>query len=374
MRRGAIRNAVWWLIPLCAWLVDLGFVLFVQPAQPLRDENVFYPAAQAFARAGAFPGLEFIRHYPAPQAPLGLYLAGRLLLLSPRLVTLRLANGLLMGGALLCFSLFAWRRFGQNALLATTLIALNPYFHLVATHFYTDALYFSLVVLIVTRAPGASSWLALALAPLTRQFGVIFAFGEALQALVERQLRPAALALLALLPLAALFLVWHGFAPATPRASIVTSVHSVYGWFFPYVAAYHVAALGCYLLPLTWRISHSRSYWACAVLFGLLYLVAPAHQNFSAELAGSGVETLGLVHRVALLFGPRLSHAALFGLACLGGGLVGEALASPSAAGFSVAAFVLLSAFNFQAWDKYLLDVLPTLLVALCSRSTLTPR
>jgi len=372
MRRGATRQAAWWLIPLCAWLVDLAFVLFVQQSQPVRDENVFYPAARAFAQAGIFPRLEFIRHYPAPQAPLGLYLAGRLLLLSPRLVTLRIANGLLMGGALLCFSRFAWRRFGRNALLATMLLALNPYFHLVATHFYTDALYFSFVVLIVTRVPGAGLWLALA--PLTRQFGVIFAFGEALHALIERQFRRAGLALLALLPLAALFLLWRGFAPATPRASILTSVHSVYGWFFPYVAAYHVAALGCYLLPITWRIPHSRSYWTCAALFGFLYLLAPAHRNFSAELAQSGVETLGFVHRAALLLGPRLSQGVLFVLACLGGGLIGEGLAVPSSAGFSVGAFVLLSAFNFQAWDKYLLDALPALLVALCSRSTLAPR
>lgn len=374
MRRGATRKAIWWLIPLCAWLVDLGVVLFVQQPQPLRDENVFYPVARAFALAGVVPRLEFVRHYPAPQAPLGLYLAGRLLLLSPSLMTLRIANGVLMGGALLCFSRFAWRRFGQNALLATMLVALNPYFHLVATHFYTDALYFCLVVLIVTRVPGSGLWLALALAPLTRQFGVIFTFGEALQSLVQRRFRRTALALLTLLPLAVLFLIWHGFAPATPRASSLTSVHSVYGWFFPYVAAYHVAALGCYLLPMTWRIPHSRWYWRCGVLFGLLSLLAPAHQNFFAELTGSGIETLGLVHRAALLFGPRVSHWVLFGLACLGGGLVGEALAVPSAAGFSVVAFVLLSAFNFQAWDKYLLDVLPAVLVALCSRSTLAPR
>jgi hypothetical protein len=46
----------------------------------------------------------------------------------------------------------------------------------------------------------------------------------------------------------------------------------------------------------------------------------------------------------------------------------------PSAAGFSALAFVLFSSFNFQAWDKYLLDVLPAVLVALCSRSTIAPR
>jgi hypothetical protein len=35
---------------------------------------------------------------------------------------------------------------------------------------------------------------------------------------------------------------------------------------------------------------------------------------------------------------------------------------------YFVALFVVLSAFNFQAWDKYLLDVLPALLLALFAR------
>jgi hypothetical protein len=52
----------------------------------------------------------------------------------------------------------------------------------------------------------------------------------------------------------------------------------------------------------------------------------------------------------------------------LGGGLVCEALAIPSACGFVVALFVVLSAFNFQAWDKYLLDVLPAPLAAIWAR------
>ena len=50
--------------------------------------------------------------------------------------------------------------------------------------------------------------------------------------------------------------------------------------------------------------------------------------------------------------------------------MVGEALAVNSAPGFAVALFVALSAFNFQAWDKYLLDVLPAALIAIFARST----
>jgi uncharacterized membrane protein (GlpM family) len=211
------------------------------------------------------------------------------------------------------------------------LVAFNPYFHLVATHFYTDALYFLLVILVLTRASSRGAWLPLTLLPLVRQFGLIFPLGVALQALRERRLRAVLVALMSLLPLCAFVALWHGFAPDTPRARIATSVHAVHGWFFPYVAAYHVAALGFYLAPVGWCVRRTRRFWLC-----------------------------GLV--------------VLFGFAFLGGGLVAEALAVPSAPGFFVALFVLFSMFNFQAWDKYLLDVLPAALLAIFARPTRPPQ
>jgi hypothetical protein len=354
-----------WLLALVVLILDVAIVLFVLPHEPVRDEAVFFPTARAFAEAGVFPSLQLLRHYPAPQAPLSLYLGGRLLALLPSLRMLRLVDCLLMSGALLRFSRFAARRCGKNAILASALIAVNPYFHLVATHFYSDALYFFLVVLVVTRAASRGAWLPLTLLPLVRQFGVIFALAEALQGLAERRFRAAGATLLTLLPLAVLFVLWRGLAPDTPRAAIPTSVHRVYGWFFPYVTAYQVAALGFYLAPVAWRIERTRRFWAFGLGFAILYLLAPAHQNFSAQLAGSGSMTLGYFHRAALLLGPRGAQIVLLAFAFLGGGLVGEALTVRSAPGFAVALFVALSAFNFQAWDKYLLDVLPAALVAI---------
>jgi hypothetical protein len=369
MRRAEAEEIARRLLPLLVLIFDVGIVLLVQPPGPVRDEAVFFPAAKAFAQAGVFPALDFLRHYPAPQAPLSLYLGGRLLAFIPSLQMLRLVDCLLMSGALLRFSRFAARHCGQNALLATALVAVNPYFHLVATHFYTDALYFLLVVLVVTRTAARGAWLPLTLLPLVRQFGVIFALAEALQRLVERRPRAAASALLSLLPLALLCALWHGLAPDTPRAEVPTAVHRVYGWFFPYVAAYHVAALGFYLAPVAWRIQRSRRFWLYGLAFAALYLLAPAHQNFSAQLAGSGITTLGYFHKAALLLGPRAAQLVLLTFAFLGGGLVGEAFAERSAAGFAVALFIALSVFNFQAWDKYLLDVLPAALVAIFARS-----
>jgi len=62
-----------WLLPLFVLILDVVIVLFVMPHEPVRDEAVFFPAARAFADAGVFPSLDFLRHYPAPQAPLTLY-------------------------------------------------------------------------------------------------------------------------------------------------------------------------------------------------------------------------------------------------------------------------------------------------------------
>jgi hypothetical protein len=372
MRRARERSVPWWLIPLIALAVDLVIIARVQPHDPVRDEAVFYPAARAFAQAGFFPSLEFLRHYAAPQAPLGLYLAGRMLALAPRLWLLRALDSLLMAAALLRFSWFAQKTCGKNAIWATTLIALNPYFHLSATHFYTDALYFLLVILVITRpaSAGRGAWLWLTLVPLARQFGVIFPLGEALQSISERRFRASAAALATLAPLLALVLLWQDLLPDTPRARIPKAVHAVYGWFLPYIATYHVAALGFYLAPVAWCVPRTRWFWLAGTAFACLYLLAPAHQNFSAQLSGSGITTLGYFHRAALLLGPRAAACVLFGFAFLGGGWVGEALHAFEARPwrFFVGLFVVLSAFNFQAWDKYLLDVIPAALLALFAR------
>ncbi|HTA90482.1 MAG TPA: hypothetical protein VK745_12925 [Polyangiaceae bacterium] len=362
----------WWLIPLAALVFDLVVIALLQPRGPVRDEVVFFPAAQAFARAGLFPSLEFLRHYPAPQAPLSLYLAGRVLAIAPRLWLLRVIDCSLMASALLRFARFAQQCCDRYATLAIALLALNPYFHLSATHFYTDALYFWLVVQVVTRGRWQSRGLHavyLGLVPLTRQFGIIFPIGEALQAVTERRFRAALAALLTLAPLLALVVLWHGFAPDTPRAEIPRTVHAVYGWFFPYVASYHVAALGFYLAPVAACIPRTWRFWTAGVGFAIFYLLAPAHQNFSAELAGSGIATLGYFQRAALVLGPRGASCVLFSFAFLGGGLVGESLAGRGAWRFFVVLFVVLSAFNFQAWDKYLLDVLPAGILALLARA-----
>ncbi len=361
-----------WLLPLFVLAFDLGLVLFVQSPGPVRDELNFYPAAKVFADAGVFPSLDFWRSYPAPQTPLSFYLAGRVLALLPSLRLLRLANCALMFTALLRFSSCARQRCGDNAQLASALIAFNPYFHLVATHFYTDALYFWLVVQVLTRAPSQSKWLPLTLLPLVRQFGIIYPLGEALHDLIQRRLRKAALTLLTLLPMLALFALWQGVAPNTPLARIPTSVHRVYGWFFPYVVSYHLAALGFYLAPVAWRIEHTQRFFWFGLAFSVGYLLAPAHANFSAQLADSGIATLGCFHKATLLLGPRAAHIPLCIFAFVGGGLLGEALAVPSAAAYFVLWFVVLSLFSFQAWDKYLLDVLPSALFAILARPTAT--
>ena len=365
----------WWLIPLVALIADLVVIAVLQPHGPVRDEVVLYPAALAFARAGYVPSLEFLRHYPAPQTPLSFYLAGRVLAVVPELWLLRVIDCSLMASALFRFARFAAQNCERDATLAVALLALNPYFHLSATHFYTDALYFWLVVRVVTRARaglGGLHALWLGLAPLTRQFGVIFPIGEALQAFTERRFRAALAALLTLLPVLALVALWRDFLPDTPRAEIQRTVHAVYGRFFPYVLSYHVAALGFYLAPLAWCVPRTWRFWIFGAGFAVFYLLAPAHQNFSAELAQSGITTLGYFQRAALLLGPRGASCVLLGFAFLGGGLVGESLAGLGAWRFFVALFVVLSAFNFQAWDKYLLDVLPAAILALLARAPLS--
>lgn len=95
-----------------------------------------------------------------------------------------------------------------------------------------------------------------------------------------------------------------------------------------------------------------------------------ARANFSAQLAGSGIATLGLFHRLALSFGAHAGQAVLCLFAACGGGLIGESIRPRGELRIFAALFVVGSAFNFQAWDKYLLDVLPIVLLAIFAART----
>lgn len=349
------RLAAWWLLPLVALIVDLIVIGRFLPGGPVRDEVVFLPAARAFADAGGWPSLEFLRSYPAPQAPLGLYLAGRLLRWGAGLGLLRVLDAVLMAAALAVLGRAL--RGTRNALWGPLLFALNPYYHLVATHFYTDAPYLLLVALIVGRVDQRRGW-ALVLAPLVRQLGAIYAFGEAL---AQRRLRP----LLALVPLLLLCVLWRGLTPDGERSQVIRQVHAAYGPVFPYIASYHVAALGFYLSPLAVRFWRSRRFWIGGAVALLASALAPAHANFSTQLAETGIQTLGLLHRLALHAGARGVHAVLGAFAVLGGGLIAESLAVRGPLRYFVGSFIVVSALGFQAWDKYVLELVLIVLVAI---------
>jgi len=373
MRRDGDPRIPYWLMPAAALVLDLLVVVFVLPPRPVRDELVFYPAALAFRAAGWLPPLEFLRHYPAPQTPFSFYVAGRILAFVPSLPLLRLFDTGLVFAALWRFSRFAWQHCGKHAVLASALLVLNPYVHLAATHFYTDALYFYLVIAALTVAPRSRRSIVLALLPLTRQFGVIFPAADALSAARQRRGLAALLALLALAPLLGLVALWRGLAPDTPRSETLRAVHAVYGWIFPYVTAYHVAALGFYAAPLAYFVARSRWILCGAVVGVLLSLLAPAHANFSAQLAGSAITTLGLFQRLTLVFGTATSRLLIVCFGGLGGALLAHAFAHSSARRVLIALALLLGAFNAQAWDKYLLDVLPALLLAILEESPGAP-
>jgi hypothetical protein len=189
--------------------------------------------------------------------------------------------------------------------------------------------------------------------------------GEALHALRSRRIREAALVLATWLPTLGLFALWHGPFPNTPLADTARTLHAAYGWVFPYVAAYHAAALGFYLSPVLLSVPRTRPFWLGALVGAALYLAAPAHPNFAAQLADSGVTTLGYFQRATLVVGARMSHVVLFAFAGLGGGLIAQSVTARGPLRYFVALFFALSAFNFQAWDKYLLDMLPAALLAL---------
>jgi hypothetical protein len=355
------------------------------PHDPVKDERLFFPAAQQFKSYPVIPSLDQLRSYPARQPPLSFWVSGLLLRLRGSLTVLRLFNALLVCGCLLLLGRAVSRLTERHMAYGTmlwSLYALNPYIHLTATHYYTDPLYLFLAMLPVTMAPpgryvflsGAALWLV----PLVRQYGVIFPAGnflnEARGYFRRRQIKPVLLSLLPLTGLAGFILLWKGLLPVDPTNDVMGEFRRVHGYLNPYIPAYLISAIGFYLSP-AWILFLRKAPGLKTKLYGgaaavLLYALFPARPNPFFAGRVPAINQLGLYHGTMIsAFGPAVSHVALALFAGLGGAGLAVLIAGrnrvPAVMKTWTVLFLVVSLLNFSAWDKYLLDIIPIMLVSL---------
>ncbi|MGE5409648.1 MAG: hypothetical protein ACM3MI_01715 [Clostridiales bacterium] len=369
-------------IPLLIWLSHLLIILFILPSEALKDERVFYYTALLFKNIPATLNLNFLSVYDSPQTPISFYFAGIVLNIHQSITALRISNSVvvMLTVYIFCSSVkYLLKNDIKTSIFLVLVFLINPYLHLISILFYTDSLYLLCVVILVygfiREKESFMFYFAMFLAPLVRQFGVIFASGNALGEIKRKSPYVNKNFIYSLLSLAGLcfFLVlWQGTMPNNSFRESMNHIREVYGFIYPYIPAYHLSALGFYMSPLLFyylkKVYRERSFAIGAIFGGIFYSLFPARQNYSTIIVQPYNKTLGFYHKIMLMvFHDPYYHIVLILFAMLAGGWIAYILRSAKVPrNFKIWSilFFIMSFGNLQAWDKYLLDIEAVLLIS----------
>jgi hypothetical protein len=374
------------------WHAVAALVLLPRPAW--GDEAHTVDTIRAFSAA---PRLSFVRDYPQTAGPLTFMLYGAWgRIAGVSLPALRVLSLLLSLAAAWIFLRLLLAMLDERRAVAAALAAylLNPYVVGLAVFVYTDTLTLLCVMVFLAalraRRHGVL-FFATACGLLTRQYFAFLPLAAVVCATAEflRARKPDSGALLTALvagalPLLALFLLWHGVAPPSGAERWAPGEHLTYR--FPSLALY-AALLPLATLPaLLLRARRHRFNFRTELLLLLsagAYLLMPvAPSRVAVEQAG--VRTVGFFHRGLLWLWENalFVHAVFLALFWAGLHLLWRALLDARALlvrreyGFPLFlalvpfAFLLLMPLSYQRWEKYLLPLLPALLLFVLRRES----
>ncbi len=374
-------------MPILAFLVVLqGVVLFFGLNYHFwGDEAHFVSTVRLF---GEGLTLDKLRHYNEMSSPLPfmVYAAwGRLF--SFDLQVLRLLSIIIALTTYLVFHrlLIVCLDNPRVAFLSTAFLALNPYMIGLSIFVFTDMLAILFLVLgcigIRRRRPllfGISSMAGL----LSRQFLAFLPMAAGLFFLLrylgtrERHARDMALAaLLAFVPLAILYIFWGGLSPDNERRAYFLSegLHFNPNFLVVFILLYFV-----YLLPFVlWRWKYfygDLKVLGISALISLVYWAFPVKAtNYAVAV---GIDTVGFYHRVVrYMAGERWEQLVLYLSFLLGLPLV-IALVKDCYRRWergnlefvlfldlTIMAFFILMPSSYLNWEKYILLVLPVMVL-----------
>lgn len=341
-------------------------ILRFMPDTFYKDERFFIPLAQRFSQFPSLNIFDLIKTYPLPQPPLPYIVGGLAYKLIPSIYALRFLNSL--------FVLFSFHIIfsaikdnpKENKLILCSLITLlvNPYFHMIATSFYTDGLYLFLITFGVSSLikNKKSRYIAWVFIPLCRQMGLNYAFSEGVNLIFARQwslvFKKGFLLALTTFPLIALFIFWGGASPFPEFNEKVARLRGEYGPLFFSNILYYLSSLGFWLSPLI--ILKGKKLWKYKIaLVPLALLGIFLYPQFN--LYHQEVKTLGLFHTLLYKL-PMILNKGLYGVfTALGGIFCYNFLKDKSVLLYfkiNLVIFFLLQSINPLCWDKYLLEVI----------------
>jgi hypothetical protein len=290
---------------------------------------------------------------------------------------------------MLIFHLYVKTLFSQKAaLLAASLLLLNPYMWGLSFFVFTDIVSLCFLVLIawaVNRQQPILLFIATALALLSRQYSVYLIVAAGFYQLVillrgdKFQILNIIALILGCFPLLVLMFIWGGIAPPSGMNRWVVTDNQVFH--YNYITTY-ITFIALYLLPIIammWRQLFKQYFilLVCFFISGwyLLFPVRPSH----VTLIQTQFNTVGLLHRmIKNIVEASIFENVLLWLLFLCGLVLLANIVCLDVRRFrhgewdyghfltlAAISFLIIMPFSYQLWEKYLVAVLPFIMLRL---------
>lgn len=349
--------------------------------QPWTDEEHFYFTILEFIQ---HPTLNTLKHYEEMSTPLPFILyAVWGWLFDSSLATLRIFSLVVAFTTILsAFHLFKKAELTTAAsFICILILSLNPYFIGVSFFVYTDLLcelcmIWVFISLIQRNIYACCIWLLFAI--LCRQYMVFFIPVIAIYLFAQKNfkldfdlIKKEAFLLIPVIGFGILFLLWGGSSPDNKLKALY--IHQAFSFHADACTAYMATSI-IYTFPLLLLalcdIKKIHIYLVLPLSIGW-YLLFPVQGSQVAIESMIHIDTIGLLHKTTHLlpdFAEQVIWFVLFVMSCFVFVIAFEkAITEYQSHTFLVCCswlfFLLTMSFSYLTWEKYLLPILPMLLL-----------
>jgi len=382
LQKTPIRNKEYFFVAAYALIYCIALIrVFGFQYKPWTDEEHFYFTILDFIDK---PTLYTLKHYEEMSGPLPFILYGIWgWLFNADLATLRIFSLLL--SVITILSAYHLFRTAALSILASAIsiivLTLNPYFIGTSFFVYTDMLcelcmIWSFIALLNKNI--LISYTALLFAILCRQYMVFFIPVIFLFIYAEEQFKITVAfikkSLLLFIPIAGtglLFWFWQGASPANQLKELY--IHHAFAFHGNAITAYMAASI-LYTFPLLLlSLFEIKKTWVFTVVSASIiwYYIFPVQGSQVAMESTLHIDTIGLFHKTTHDL-PIVLETTVWFLLFLCACLVFALLIKKSIQQFrslqsivlcSWVCFLLVMSLSYLTWEKYLLPVLPFLLI-----------
>lgn len=349
--------------------------------QPWTDEEHFYFTILEFIKQ---PNLSTLKHYEEMSTPLPfMFYAVWGWLFNSSLPTMRIFSLLISFVTILSvFHLFKKSQLSITASFICILaLTLNPYFVGVSFFVYTDLLcelfmVWAFISLLERKIAASCVWLLLAI--LCRQYMVFFIPVIAVYLFAQKKftidfdlIKKELFLLIPIIGFGLLLLFWGGASPDNKLK--VLYMHHAFAFHTDAFTAYMAASI-IYTFPLLLlagkEIKKNHLYVVLPAAVGW-YLLFPVQGSQVAIESMLQIDTIGLVHKTTHLLPDAVEQIiwfVLFVWSCLVFSVAFErAVKEYLSLTFLICSswlfFLITMSFSYLTWEKYLLPILPMLLI-----------